>query len=120
MKKVQSQKFKTKHMKQNVRASPARKDHHLAQVRSQFTREYIQINVRICPCLLCIVVQPEKKEIIVIKKARFSEIKGFHNKWMEGTCFPKHNNSFVNILITIKEIMVSIFGFIPTICFRVT
>ena len=56
-KKVQSDKFKTKHMKKNVRASPARKDHHLAQVRSQFTREYIKINVQICPYLLCIVVQ---------------------------------------------------------------
>ena len=54
MKKVQSDKFKTKHMKKNVRASPARKD--------QFTREYIKINVQICPCLICIVVQPEIKE----------------------------------------------------------
>ena len=38
---------------------------------------------------------------------------------MESTCFSKHDNTFVNILITIKEIMVSIFGFIPTTtCFR--
>ena len=38
---------------------------------------------------------------------------------MESTCFLKHDNSFVSILITIKDIMVSISGFIPTTtCFR--
>ena len=74
-KKVQSDKFKTKHMKKNVRASPARKDHHLAQARSQFTREYIKINVQICPCLLCIVVQPEIKEHYRYQKGSIFRIK---------------------------------------------
>ena len=76
MKKVQDDKFKTKHMKRNVRASPARKDHHLAQVRSQFTREYLKINVQICPCLLCIVVQPEINEHSRYQKGSIVRIKG--------------------------------------------
>ena len=60
-------------MKKNVRASSARKDHHLAQVRSQFTREYIKINVQICLCLLCVVVRPEIKEKYCYQKGSFSK-----------------------------------------------
>ena len=63
-------------MKKNVRASPARKDHHLAQVQSQFTRRYNKINVQICPCLLCIVVQPEIKENYHYQKDSIFRIKG--------------------------------------------
>ena len=75
-KKVQSNNFKTKHMKKNIRASPARKDHHLTHVRFQFTREYIKIKVQICPCLLYIVVQLEIKEIFRYQKGSIFRIKG--------------------------------------------
>ena len=74
MKKVQSDKLKKKHMKKIVRARPVRKCHDLAQVRSQFTRNNIKINVQFCPCLLCIVVQPVIKENCRYQKgSRFSE-----------------------------------------------
>ena len=62
MKMIRRDEFKTKHMKKNVRAGPARKDHHSAQVRSQFTKLFTKATCNSARVFYVLFAQPEIKE----------------------------------------------------------